>query len=140
MNNPEPSDGLELSIQAASVAFCGRMADNPAYIRGSRTIYGLALEAHANVVARLGKQETPSSRMISTTFMLGFYEGIISTESGGYLRHVEGAARMVELLGPDGCRDDSVNGLFFTARTQMVSTVYVKEETLAHIYSYSFLY
>ena len=50
----------------------------------------------------------------------GVYEGISGTDDG-YVRHVEGAAKMLKLLGPERCRDGLVNELFFTARLNMVS-------------------
>ncbi len=63
----------------------------------------------------------PNAQMLCTTLILAFYEAINSTQSEGYIGHVEGAAKMVEMLGPEGCHGGLVNELFFTARPQMVS-------------------
>jgi hypothetical protein len=117
-------DGLELAIQAVSVAFYADRADQPMYLHGSRAIYGQALKTHTTAVARLGADVVPSPQVLCTTLMMAFYEGISGTEPEGYLRHLEGAAQIVDLFGPKGCEGGLVNELYFTTRTQMVCSIH----------------
>ncbi|PVH81236.1 hypothetical protein DL98DRAFT_175582 [Cadophora sp. DSE1049] len=126
-SNAGSSNGLVLAIQATSTVFCANSTSNSSYYADSRSIYGEALERHSRSVAALRNPESqnsaiPIAQVLCTTLLLGFYEAISSTQVGGegYMRHVEGAAKMVEVLGPDSCADGLVNNLFFTARTQMV--------------------
>jgi hypothetical protein len=113
-------EGLELSIQAASMAYCATAASNPAFLVGSKTIYSKALQAHSKSVALIGDTSTPSPQNICTAIMLAFYE-VISSSDEGYIHHMNGAARMLHLLGPMRCRDGLANELFFTLKTLMVS-------------------
>ncbi|KAK0118703.1 hypothetical protein ONS96_011791 [Cadophora gregata f. sp. sojae] len=120
-------NGLELAVQATSTAFCASATSNLSYYAGSRKIYGEALQKHSRSIAALrnsGSQvrAIAAAQLLCTTLLLCFYEAISSTQSGGegYMRHVEGAAKMVEVLGPEGCADGLVNELFFTARRQML--------------------
>ncbi|KAH7416863.1 hypothetical protein BKA64DRAFT_701651 [Cadophora sp. MPI-SDFR-AT-0126] len=120
-------NGLELAVQATSTVFCANSTSNPSYYVGSRQFYGEALGRHSRSVAALQNSTSQSAtnstaEVLCTTLLLGFYEAISSTQAGGegYMRHVEGAAKMVEILGPDNCAGALVNELFFTARTQML--------------------
>ncbi|KAG4442498.1 hypothetical protein IFR05_001998 [Cadophora sp. M221] len=130
MSSPSATSGLELAVQAVSTVFCANAASNAEYYAGSRAMYGQALQTHSRSVAALQDSAAPTAQMLCTTLILGFYEAMSSTQNGGegYVRHVEGAAKMVEVLGPEGCGDGLVNELFFTARTQMLLISFLTQQ------------
>jgi hypothetical protein len=111
-------DALELSVQAAAIAFCALESSQPDALRRTREIYGSALASQSRLVTAV---PTPTPRMICTTVMMSYYEAINHATLGGYVRHLDGVAKMLQLAGPEACSQGLINQIFFTARTQMVS-------------------
>jgi hypothetical protein len=91
-------EGLDISVQAASMVFCATAASDPAYLVGSKTIYSKALRSHSSSIAAIKHSSTPSPQNICTATMLVFYE-VIGSSDEGYVHHMKGATRMLHPLG-----------------------------------------
>jgi len=79
---------------------------HPDALRRTRDIYGRALSSQSKLLSGLGRfanSATPAPQMICTTVMLSYYEAINDTTPDGYVRHLDGAAEMLRLTGPETC-------------------------------------
>ena len=126
MQSHASADALELSVKAAAIAFCAMESSQLDALYRTRIIYGSALGSQSRLVATV---TTPTPRMICTTVMLSYYEAINNTTLGGYVRHLDGLAKMLQLAGLEECSRGLMNQIFFTARTQMASRTRFKTST-----------
>ena len=99
MQSQGAEDALELSIHAAVVAFCAKESFQYHVLCRTRTMYGRALGSQSRLVGRLKNSTKPTPRLLCTTVMLSYYEAMNGTTPGGYIRHLDGVARMLELVG-----------------------------------------
>jgi len=122
---------LELSIQAASTAFCAMQSLQLDALQGARAIYGRALRSQRKLLSsspHVTRNSEP--QMVCTAMMLSYFESMYSTTSQGFIWHVEAAARILEAAGPEACSTGSMNELFFNVRTQMLLvTMLTKKRT-----------
>jgi hypothetical protein len=117
---------LELSVKAAAIAFCAMESSQLDAPCRTRAIYGSDLGSQNRLVATV---TTPTPRMICTTGMLPYYAAMNAAMLGGYVRHLDGVAKMLQLAGPEECSRGLINQIFFTVRTQIVSTTRSKSST-----------
>lgn len=143
------SSAVEKSILAASLAYHATQMSQSALsptstslATDSKTImmeaykwYGFGLSKQRNQleVLRTGKEKMPSLEDICMPIMLTFFEVICGSNAAGYLHHVMGSARMLELRGPEACAGMELHMMFQTVRAQLGS-----DSLLFHLLPLSF--
>ncbi|KAF1985155.1 hypothetical protein K402DRAFT_405306 [Aulographum hederae CBS 113979] len=110
---------LERAVQATGTAFYATHSSQPGASDAARKIYGDALQAQTQML-RSAKPGVPTPHMIYTALMLSYFECLYATSANGYVGHVEGAVKMLELAGPEICQSGMMYQLFLNLRTQML--------------------
>ncbi|KAF2642876.1 hypothetical protein P280DRAFT_468180 [Massarina eburnea CBS 473.64] len=119
MSTDGTNNALSLALYAAASAFSGMKTRNLALVQDACNVYGKALQLHGKVIQQRGKKGKITAHMVSTSVLLSIFEAMNATSSEAYRGHVCGAARMVQLVGPDQCMFGVMCQLYFHIRTQM---------------------
>ncbi|KAF1956991.1 hypothetical protein CC80DRAFT_381890, partial [Byssothecium circinans] len=119
MSTDGTDNALSLALYAAASAFSGMKTRNLSLLQDSCNIYGKALQTHGRLIRQKGKGGKITAHMVSTSVLLSIFEAMNATSSEAYRGHVSGAARMVQLVGPDQCMYGVMCQLYFHIRTQM---------------------
>jgi hypothetical protein len=107
---------LEVAVQAVASAFSGVKGPNMALLQDACILYGKALHLHSHLL-RLKKEITV--HIVSTTVLLSFFEAMHATTASAYRNHINGAAKMIEVAGPEQCMQGVLCQIYFHIRTQL---------------------
>jgi hypothetical protein len=133
--NTHPSSSVNYAIRAATMAFYGSLVNDESiqieackwYARGlvgqrsqiSGLEAGLTGSADPGGAA-VAEVNIPSEEAICTSIMLGYFEISCSTTPLGWFQHIQGAARLLEMRGPQNCQIGIAHRMFRTVRLNMV--------------------
>lgn len=107
------------TIRATTLAFFAQLIGNVAMKVEANQWYATALrEEQAHVQQLL--YHRPTSEDICASLLLMYYELIHPTTTGGWMKHLAGASKMVELIGPENCQTGLCHLLFRALRLLMV--------------------
>jgi len=104
---------LYSSIRATTLAFFAQLTDNIAMKREADRWYSMALRDERIHVQYLFHRQ-PAPEDIYAPLMLIYYELIRPTATRGWMKHLIGAMKLLELRGSENCQT-SVSHLFFNA-------------------------
>lgn len=115
------SPGIDLakhSIRAASMYFYGSLARDASIQAEACKWYSTSLRG----LRCLLSQQNPNftDRVICATVMLTHFENLMGTYRG-WLQHVQAAAKMLEMSGPENCVDGFLHQIFRHLRLLAVS-------------------
>ena len=106
---------------ASSLAFHGKVSQNTSLMTESYKWYGVGLRAHQKQLQILSNhKKKPSIEEICMAIMLSFFEIISSTTHTAYFQHIMGAMKLLEMVGPEGCREATIGRLYQVVKAQMV--------------------
>jgi hypothetical protein len=112
------------SIRAATMVYYGVITGDKAIKTAAYRMYSRALESQrlSLEVNKIGQSSTilPTAEMILAPLMLAHFELTTSTTPTGWLQHILGAGKMLELRGPENCCDGIIHLLFRTVRQTTV--------------------
>lgn len=114
---------VSYSIRATSMAMYGRMAGSEDIEIEAIKWYARGLEAQRQslqLAAKAPSRVILTDEAVCTSIMLSLFETMISTTPTGWLRHYDGAAKMLEMMGPERCQSQFTNKLFRTTRLATV--------------------
>jgi hypothetical protein len=110
---------MNCSIRATTLAFFARLTDNNDMKVEANWWYATALrEERAHVQHLLLHQ--PASEDVCAPLMLMYYELIRPTATGGWMKHLVAASKLMELTGPENCQTGASHLLFKAVRLLMV--------------------
>ena len=72
----------------------------------------------------LGGAAIPSADAICAPMMMSYFEIVTSTTPDGWMLHMEAAAAMLAMLGPEACRAGFAHQMLRTVRLGMVVPLY----------------
>ncbi|CAI6325159.1 unnamed protein product [Periconia digitata] len=127
------NDALALALYATASAFSGMKTRNISQIQDSCNIYGKALQTHSRMIR---SKKPVTLHTVSTSVLLSIFEAMNATSATAYREHVSGAARMIQLAGPEYCQYGILCQLYFHIRTQMAFvylTTHKKEDELVPV-------
>jgi hypothetical protein len=107
---------LELAVQATASAFFFAETRHPPLMQDALKIYGRSLNQHFHIL-RTKKKITMHT--VSTSVLLSIFEAMNATTANAYRQHINGAAELVKLAGPEECWMGVLCQLFFHIRVQM---------------------
>jgi hypothetical protein len=112
---------LEIAVQATASAFSGvkhgvNSQQGPQLLQKASALYGKALHMHSRLL-RLKKEITV--HMVSTSVLLSIFEAMHATTASAYCEHLNGAAKMIEVAGPEQCMKGVLCQIYFHIRTQL---------------------
>jgi hypothetical protein len=117
----ERSVAIDRSIIAASMMYVGRQSGNPTVMAESYKWYGLGIAKQRKLLEELQHgQRAPTVEEICTPILLSFFEITCNTSPAGYFHHLMGAARLLEMRGPEECSSGILHQIFLTLRIQLV--------------------
>lgn len=117
----ERSVAIERSIIAASMIYVGRHSGNPTIMVESYKWYGSGIAKQRKLLEELQhEQRAPTVEEICTPILLSFFEITCNTSPTGYFHHLMGAARLLEMRGPEECSSGILHQIFLTLRIQLI--------------------
>ncbi|KIM98237.1 hypothetical protein OIDMADRAFT_31062 [Oidiodendron maius Zn] len=109
---------MTCAIRATTLAFFAQLIGNVAMKVEANQWYATALhEEQAHVQQLLYHRPTPED--ICAPLLLMYYELIHPTTTGGWMKHLVGASKLVELIGPENCQTGLCHSLFRALRLLM---------------------
>lgn len=115
------SIAVEKSIIAASMVFAGRDSGNTSIVVESYKWYGAGIAQQRKLLEDLQREKrVPTVEEICTPILLSFFEITCNTSPTGYFQHLMGAARLLEMRGPEDCSSGILHQLFLTVRIQLI--------------------
>jgi hypothetical protein len=86
--------------------------------------YGLVLGAQRRQLEALRRnpEQKPLVEHVCMPVVLGYFEVICPSEPTAYINHWKAAMKMLEMAGPEACRDNVLYKVFQIARLQMVGS------------------
>ncbi|OAL51634.1 hypothetical protein IQ07DRAFT_586001 [Pyrenochaeta sp. DS3sAY3a] len=113
------NEALILALQATAAAYCAVDSTNVALVRYAWNLYGNALRTHSRFLARARGKHEVTVHMVSTSVLFSFFEAMQATSTNAYRSHIYGAAKMLEVTGPEQCTQGVLCQIFYHLRTQM---------------------
>jgi hypothetical protein len=117
---------LEIAVQATASAFSGVKTRNIPLLQDACTLYGRALNMHSRLL-RLKKEITV--HMVSTSVLLSIFEAMHATTASAYCEHINGAAKMIEVAGPEQCMRGVLCQIYYHIRTQLAFVYLTSKKT-----------
>ncbi|KAJ4184015.1 hypothetical protein NW767_013358 [Fusarium falciforme] len=114
----EPSSAKP-AIRAASMISYGTLAGDMSIKTAARKWYAEALH-HLQCLLTKGNVSVDES-IICAVVMLIHFETWAGTSQKAWLRHLKGAAMLLQVAGPESCRDGFMHQIFSHLRFQMAS-------------------
>ena len=111
----EMSDVLNSSIRAFVLSYLGRTHQAKHIIEASRQQYGLALRQLAQTMRAPQNVEAMSSKTLSATILLSFYEMFHATAANAWIRHAGGAGALLRARGPERADATLLDRVMFMA-------------------------
>jgi hypothetical protein len=118
---------LEIAVQATASAFSGVKTRNLSLLQNACSLYGRALHMHSRLL-RLKKEITV--HMVSTSVLLSIFEAMHTTTASAYSEHLNGAAKMIEVAGPEQCMQGVLCQIYFHIRTQLVFVYLTSKDSM----------
>lgn len=115
------SSVIRHSIIAASMIYAGKNSGNTSAVVESYKWYGAGIEKQRKLLQELQRQKrVPTVEEICNPILLSFFEITCNTSATGYFQHLIGAARLLEMRGPEACSSGILQQVFLTLRIQLV--------------------
>jgi hypothetical protein len=112
---------VKIPIVAASVIYLGRLSNQKTVVMEGYKWYGSSLERQRRQLQLSSYRGTPpTAEEICMPIMLSFFEVICRTSPKTYFQHIVGAAKLLDIRGPEACKSGIFHQLFQTVRVQMV--------------------
>ena len=125
-----PEGAVKYSMRAATMAFYGKNAPDQSIQNASWQAYGIALNRQildmgvlTNRTQRhLSGVESLSAALIASALLLSMFETIMPYGNyEAWAQHLQGAAHLLEMHGPEACRSGPFHHLYRTVRVATVS-------------------
>jgi hypothetical protein len=111
-------------MQAAALGYYAARSKDTRALRRACEIYGRALQTHRASLGTLHSNRCTETSfavdVLRGTLMLSFCEALYCTSPTAYAEHINGATKVLEMVGPEKCSTGSLNQLFFSLRSQTV--------------------
>jgi len=118
---------MKYSARATSMAFYGLLNGEIAIQTESRRSYTKALETRRKDLCRnVNVQQyasQSSEEALCATIMMCYFEIVNKTTPLAWMQHLDAAAAMLEMIGPEGCQSGFTHQLFRTVRLGAVSAI-----------------
>jgi hypothetical protein len=117
---PDEDASLAGAFSALSVSRVGKQHQDDRLVRESTKIYGQALKDMQ--VALWDPERMHSDQVLVASMLLGLYETLESStlDSGSWLSHAQGAARLIQLRGPERHRNRQAHHVFLGSRVPTI--------------------
>ncbi|KAL2803352.1 hypothetical protein BJX63DRAFT_437005 [Aspergillus granulosus] len=116
----DPSDALQAAVRAIGLASISRIHHIPTLQRSASEEYSLALRVTNSNLQHASSAKSDST--LATVLLLGLYEIIACHGSdmlGGWLNHVQGAIKLLELRGEEQLKSPAGMELFTIAMSNL---------------------
>lgn len=128
LSQAEPS--LDLAFSALSIARVGRSNNDLRLVKESTKIYGRALKDLQKALYDESRMHT--AEVLAACSLLGLYEifegGDAMNRSVGWVSHAAGAARLIELRGPNDHVDRQSHHVFLGARLPILFSAILRRK------------
>jgi hypothetical protein len=108
------------SIRAAAMAFYGNLAGDESIQTDACRWYAMGLTSQRSLLQTGRPKRMPTMEEIFAPIMFSMFEVVVCTDPNGWIHHLSAAGRMLEMRGPENCRDGIVHMLFRTVRLSSV--------------------
>ena len=123
------SSALTCAIRAATLAHYGKQSGDQSMQLEACRWYGKGLQSQLlenertqNILATGGNVKKKINEMtICSPIMFSIFESLMTTSGPAGGQHMQAAARMLEMMGPENCRHGNIHQLFRTVRLTTVS-------------------
>ena len=127
--NTSPSRALICSIRAATMAHYGKQTGDHAMQLEACRWYDKGLESqrleNQQMELQLSKGGNVDERINEATLcapiMFSLFESLMTTSFNAWSEHMKAAGKMLEMRGPENCRDGIIHHIFRTVRLTAVS-------------------
>ncbi|KAH0548214.1 hypothetical protein GP486_008070 [Trichoglossum hirsutum] len=119
------------SVRAAAMALYGIRSGDKSIQTDSCRWYAMGLSCQRSLLQKSATDcpaEMPTAEEICAPIMLSLFEVAVCTAPAGWIHHLSAATRMLEMRGPENCREGTVHTLF---RTLRISSVFITVTTEA---------
>ena len=125
-----PEGAVKYSMRAVTMAFYGKSASDQSIQNASCQAYGIALNRQILDMGvltdrpqrQLSSVESLSAAMIASALLLSMFETIMPCGNHeAWAQHLQGAAHLMEMHGPEACRSGPLHHLYRTVRVATVS-------------------
>jgi hypothetical protein len=115
------SFAVQTALLAASLAFHGKLTNDKSILIEAYKWYGFGLRKQRSLLECFcPEKRQPILMEICMPIMLTTFESVCGTNLAAYFQHAVGAARMLEMMGPEACGSNELHSMFSTVRVQMV--------------------
>ena len=120
------SKSMTYSVRATFMIFYGFISGSKDFQTEARRSYIKALEIRRADLSREllqphGDPNRTSGEAICVTIMLSYFELVVKTTQLAWMQHMDAAATLLEIQGPEECRRYFIHQLFRTVRLSVVS-------------------
>ena len=109
---------IRYAIRAATVALAGKLTGNTSIQMEACRWYVIVLNSQRETLQRIEYQGFNSLKesAVCVSILCSFVETILCTEIEAWVPHITAAIKLVEMLGPESCREGLVGSMFRTIR------------------------
>jgi hypothetical protein len=111
------------SIRAAAMAYYGILTSDESIQTDACRWYAMGLTCQRSFLQKCAIRrpvEMPTAGDICAPVMFSIFEVVVCTAPSGWIHHLSAAGRMLEMRGPENCRDGTAHMLFRTVRVSSV--------------------
>ena len=112
---------VRLSLRALSMAFYGKLHQDPSILVDSWRWYSVSLKAQRISISRLKPNSIPDEEEVLVPLILALYEVYVGATSSGSMAHIAAAAEIMNMRGPNNCKSGVIWPLFKGIRNSDVS-------------------
>ena len=118
-----PTPALRYSIRAATMAIYGKLSKHTSIEFEACRWYVQSLKSQRMQLQAMNhrSKETVDESTVIVPLLLCFFEIVLWTEDGAWMRHNTAAESLLEMIGPQSCRTGQFNDIFFSVRLGAVS-------------------
>jgi hypothetical protein len=109
-NSTKPA--VNLSLRALSMVFYAKTHHDPGILVDSWRWYSVSLSAQRTSLARLKDDEIPEEGEVLVPLILSLYELYCGSTASGSMIHLNAAARILNMRGPENCHTGAIWPLF----------------------------
>jgi hypothetical protein len=109
----------DLSVEALYLAHSALFANSQRLLQQSQRLYGQALSTLQLCLSN--EDQARSAETLCATVLLSIYELIVGTNETASIKHVGGAALLIQMRGPQGFKDPFSFKILSSLRSKIVS-------------------
>jgi hypothetical protein len=111
---------VRLSLRAVSMAFYGKLHNDPSILVDSWRWYTLSLSAQRLSISMIKKNSIPEEEEVLVPLILALYEIYVGATASGSMAHLVAAGEIMNMRGPSNCKSGAIWPLFKGIRSSDV--------------------